>query len=295
MENSMKLYFCILFSLISRLSIAAPIQVVVTFSTLENLVQEIGGNQVNVKSLVRAGDDPHFFEPKSSDIQALRSANIIFANGLGFEPWLDKLIRTSKTTAKVSIVSYKVKSRSLNVDGFESIDPHAWNSPTYLTSYIDSIANRLCAESPLKTSYFTKNASLLRDKILKIKKDFEKRFDKISSDKKIILTTHDAAFYLCEEFGIKPIALLGLSTNTDFKTKDLSEALDKILKYQIKTLFSDDSSHQVVIQKLARKIKLKLSQPLYLDGLSATPEPAGTALKALEHNLIQIEKALLEL
>lgn len=83
----------------------AQLKVVTTFSVIEDLVKNIGPSHLEITNLVPPGEDPHLFEPKPKDIEKVRSADIIFANGFMFEPWLNKLISSSKTKAKVSIVT----------------------------------------------------------------------------------------------------------------------------------------------------------------------------------------------
>ncbi|MFZ4402876.1 MAG: metal ABC transporter solute-binding protein, Zn/Mn family [Pseudobdellovibrionaceae bacterium] len=271
---------------------SAKLKVVTTFSVIEDLTRTIGTNNIEITNLVPAGEDPHLFEPKPSDIEKLKSADLIFANGLMFEPWLNKLVSSSKTKAKVSIISYKITPRQLIDDGHSVTDPHAWNSPRQVLKYIDAIAERLSSELPKDREQFRNNSEKLKAEINEIYKKYQIAFDKIPKARRAILTTHDAGFYLCEDFEIKSLSPIGLSTSEEFKTQDLTKLIDDIETYSIKTIFSEKSHHQLLSEKLAKKAKLSLGKPLYLDGLSIQSEPASTVTKMLNYNLEQIKKSL---
>jgi zinc/manganese transport system substrate-binding protein len=175
---------------------SAKLKVVTTFSVIEDLTRTIGTNNIEITNLVPAGEDPHLFEPKPSDIEKLKSADLIFANGLMFEPWLNKLVSSSKTKAKVSIISYKITPRQLIDDGHSVTDPHAWNSPRQVLKYIDAIAERLSSELPKDREQFRNNSEKLKAEINEIYKKYQIAFDKIPKARRAILTTHDAGFYL---------------------------------------------------------------------------------------------------
>jgi zinc/manganese transport system substrate-binding protein len=270
----------------------AKLKVVTTFSVIEDLVRTIGTDSVEVTNLVPAGEDPHLFEPKPADLEKVKAADLIFANGLMFEPWLNKLVSSSKTKAKVSIVSFKISPRQLIEDGHSVSDPHAWNSPRQILKYIDAISERLVLELPQDRVQIVKNSENLKTQINNIYKKYKIIFEQIPASKRAILTTHDAGSYLCEDFGIRSISPIGISTSEEFKTQDLVKLIEDVKTYSIKVIFSEKSHHQILSEKLSHKVNLKLGKPLYLDGLSDKSEPASTVLKMFSYNLEQIKGSL---
>jgi zinc/manganese transport system substrate-binding protein len=282
----------VLFLFLFSQSSMAKFKVVTTFSVIEDLTKSIGTSNIEVTNLVAAGEDPHLFEPKPSDIEKIKSADLIFANGLMFEPWLNKLVSSSNTKAKVSIVSNKITPRQLIEDQHSVNDPHAWNSPRQVLKYIDVITERLSSELPNDREQFRNNSEKLKSEINAIYNKYKVSFDKIPKARRAILTTHDAGFYLCEDFEIKSLSPIGLSTTEEFKTQDLAKLIEDIKTYSIKTIFSEKSHHQILSEKLADKAKINLGKPLYLDGLSDQSGPASTVLKMLNYNLEQIKISL---
>lgn len=269
-----------------------PLKVVVSFSVLQDLVQQIGDDQVEVRSLVPVGEDPHHFEPQPRDIEMVRKAELIFINGLGFETWFSRLIKSSKTSAKVIVASARVKAREGVFHGHHEIDPHAWNSPEKLEQYVDVIVNRLSLERPGSATAFKKRADELVKNLELIQQEFKEKFSKIPVSQKVILTTHDAAFYLCDEFGIEAFSPGGLTTSQEIRTQDFVRILEVIENRKIRTVFLEKGHFQILTQKLSNKTKLKLASPLYLDGLSGAGGPASTVLRMLRYNLGEIYSAL---
>jgi zinc/manganese transport system substrate-binding protein len=269
-----------------------PLRVVVSFSVLKDLVELIGQDQVAVQSLVAVGEDPHHFEPQPRDIEMVRAADLIFINGLGFEPWFSRLSKSSKASAKVIVVSAGIKVREGLFHGHHEIDPHAWNSPEKLKQYVDVIFKRLSTERPSSLGIFKNRADELVKNLEMIQQEFKEKFSKIPTKHKVILTTHDAAFYLCDEFGIEAFSPGGLTTSQEIRTQDFVRILQVIEARKIRTVFLEKGHFQVLSQKLSNKTKLKLASPLYLDGLSGVEGPAGTVLRMIRHNLGEIYLAL---
>lgn len=263
-------------------------KVVTTFSVLENIVSLLGGNQIKVENLVPAGVDPHLFEPGPKEILKVRTSKLLFANGLQFEPWLNGLVKAAPGSLVVVYASRKVKPRTLGYNGLQVEDPHAWNSPNELISYVEVIAEELIKAFPKDAAGIRQRAKNLSKRVEGINTRFAKDFGQVPDSRRVLLTTHDAAGYLAGAYSIKTLAPIGLSTSEDFKTADLSRLLSEIAKYKVKTIFTEPSHHKVLSERLAAKANLKLGAELYLDGLSSNGGPADTVEKMLTYNLQSI-------
>lgn len=270
----------------------ASLKVVTTFSVIEDLVKNVASDKVEIFNLVPAGEDPHLFEPTPTDIEKVKQADIVFTNGLMFEPWVYKLVRISKTKAKVVVLTQNIKPRSFEIRGQKVSDPHAWNSPVEILKYVDALQESLSQEQAQDAGFFKSNSALFKKKIKAIDDKYRMLISKVPKEKRVVLTTHDAGFYLCDNYEIRSISPLGLSTSEEFKTSDLSKLLVNIKKYNIKIIFSEKSHHQLLSKKLANKAQLTLGKPLFLDGLSTKAEGAATVLEMFEYNLDQILHAI---
>ncbi len=278
-------YWVLLFPFLLQQNAQAKAEIVTTFSVLENIVQHLVDDEVTVANLVDGGIDPHLFEPGPREINRVRSAKILIANGLYFEPWLNRLLETAPKNLVVVYASRNIKVRKIEEHGVPTEDPHAWNSPGELRNYVEVIAAEIIKAFPDKAIAIGKRSSRFIAEIQAIDSHFKQEFAKIKTQKRVILTTHDAAGYIAEAYAIKPLSPLGLSTAGDFKTADLQKLLAQIKEYELKVIFTEPSHHKVLSERLARKTKVTLGPELYLDGLSPKGGPADTVEKMLRHNL----------
>ena len=235
--------------------------------------------------MVSGGIDPHMFEPGPREVKQVRSAKILFANGLYFEPWLDNLVKTASNDLTLIYASKEVKVRKMKDGDKLTKDPHAWNSPAELIVYIKVITDALVKNFPDKSSSIKQRSSKFIKKVRAINTKFSRGFSKVKAENQVMLTTHDAAGYIADTFGIKSISPLGLSTAEDFKTADLKKLLEQIKAYKVKVIFTEPNHHKILSERLAQKTQLKLGPELYLDGLSPKGGPADTVEKMLNHNL----------
>jgi zinc/manganese transport system substrate-binding protein len=282
-----KLQVALLLFFIGSAALAKP-KVVTTFSVLEDIVSQLTNDDVDLINLVPAGVDPHLFEPGPKEISKIREARIIFSNGLHFEPWLERLIQTSSESRTVVFASRKARPRLIVEKGLQVADPHAWNSPPELISYIQVVSEELSKAFPKETGEIGQRSRDLIGKVEAIHARFATRFSQVPKSKRVLLTTHDAAGYLAKTYSIKSLAPIGLSTSDDFKTADLSRMLSDIERYKVKVIFTEPSYHRVLSERLAAKANIQLGPELYLDGLSVKGGPADTVERMLNHNLESI-------
>jgi zinc/manganese transport system substrate-binding protein len=282
-----KFYLAFVLFLVAPAAIAKP-KVVTTFSVLGDIVSQLTDDEIDIINLVPGDRDPHLFEPGPKEINRIREARILFANGLHFEPWLDRLVQTSSMPLLVVYASRKAKLRMIMENGLQVADPHAWNSPPELVSYIEVISEELAKAFPNEAKDIGQRSRNFIGKIESIHSRFAKRLSKVPESKRVLLTTHDAAGYLAKTYSIKALAPIGLSTSDDFKTADLSRLLADIDTYKVKVIFTEPSYHKVLSERLAAKAKIQLGPELYLDGLSAKGGPADTVERMLNHNLESI-------
>jgi zinc/manganese transport system substrate-binding protein len=280
----MKGFFVILV-LCLHTKVHAKAKIVTTFSVLEDIAVQLAEGDIEVANLVKGGIDPHLFEPGPRDIKQLRDAKILIANGLHFEPWLDRLIKSGPKNLVVNYASRTIVPRKLIENGLQVEDPHAWNSPRELIAYIKVVAEDLGRVFPQLNAVIQKRSLARIGQIEAIDSQFTRHFAEIHPSKRVILTTHDAAGYLAKAYNIKSISPIGLSTSEDFKTADLSVLLSQIMEFKIKMIFTEPSHHKILSERLAKKANLKLGPELFLDGLSLAGGSGDTIEKMLNHNL----------
>src|SRR3954464_559988 len=135
------------------------LNVVATFSILADLAKNVGGDRVEVKSLVGPNGDAHVYQPTPNDAKTVSDAKLVFVNGLGFEGWMARLVKASGTKAAMVTATKGVKPRKMDEGGHTEADPHAWQSVTNAKAYVGNIYDALVAADPAGKNTYQANAS----------------------------------------------------------------------------------------------------------------------------------------
>lgn len=265
------------------------IEIVCTYSILADIVQNIAGDNFKVATLVPRLSDPHTYEPRPDDFIFVEHAKIIFAHGLHFEGWLDKILGPHKL--KVTYVANHHPAR--NLDG-KMVDPHTWHNPIFMLSSLPVIVDTLSKAYPEQAPQFKTRGDLYAQKLQALDREIESVFaDLPPTIKRIVMTTHDAFHYFGERYGIEFIAPLGISTDAEPTPTAIQHMIDRIKKDDIRALFIENLSNQKSVEQISRETSASIDGTLYADSLSKEDGPAATYLEMLRYNTQAVKKALL--
>jgi zinc/manganese transport system substrate-binding protein len=276
------------FSSFKILAYADTIPVVASFSILGDIVKNIGGDKVSVISIVGTNQDPHDYELKPSDLTIINKSRVLFVNGLGLEAfWLTSIMK-SYDGYKV-VVSKGIKPRLLreNISNVR-VDPHIWNNPVNVIDYyIPNILSALIAVSPQNKDYFESNAKNYVDRLNQLNNWVILQFKGIKAHNRDLkaVTTHDAFNYFALQYGIKFIAVQGISTDSDASAKDIVN-LEKLIKSSgTKVVFLENMTNNQLIKQISKDTNAKVGGVLYSDALSLPNQPANTYINMLKYNV----------
>src|ERR1700730_13889806 len=131
-------------------AVTSPIRVVVSFSILQDIAQEVGGGDVAVTSLIGPDSDAHVFEPRPDQARLLSQAQLFVVNGLGFEGWLTRLTGSAQYRGAVVVATEGITpiARTEAGEAAPSPDPHAWQDARNAVIYADNIARALAGARP---------------------------------------------------------------------------------------------------------------------------------------------------
>ena len=152
-------------------SAADKVKAVASFSILGDMVKQVGGDRVDVITLVGPNGDAHVYEPTPADAKNLAAAQILLTNGLGFEGWMDWLENSSGFKGTVVVASTGVKPRTMVEDAKTITDPHAWQSLANGRLYVTNIRDGLIAVDPEGKSFYEANTAKYLDEIAKEESD----------------------------------------------------------------------------------------------------------------------------
>ena len=275
------IFLCLLFLVNIASANESSIRVVTSFSILEDLVKELGGQYVNVVNLVDRNSDAHTYQPKPSDAVAISKADLVIFNGLGFEGWIPRLIKNSGYKNKQIIASKGVDA----IRNGKETDPHAWQSFHNIRLYIQNISQMLIQLRPQYSEVLTKRQQKYLDSLNGLEINLKEQLVKIPVSKRIVVTSHDAFGYLGREFKIQFLAPLGLSLEVEASAEDVATIIDQIREQTVKALFVENINNPRLLELISAETNVAIGGRLYSDALSEVKGPAGTYLKMMRHNI----------
>lgn len=283
----------VLFSLLLSMSLSAAekLQVVTSFSILADMTHQVGGDHIQITNMVGPDADAHTYEPTPDDAKALLKAKLIIKNGLGFEPWLGRLVTSTETKAPVISASHGVIPRALDEDGETIPDPHAWHNLANAELYISNITKALIAADPTNKNDYERNSQAYLKQIYALLAEAKAKLGSLPPGKHKIVTSHDAFGYLGQAYGIDFMAPQGLSTEREPSAAEVAALITQIRQAKIKAVFMENIKDGRLLKQIADESGAHIGGTLYSDALAATG-PASTFVGLFEYNLNTLYDAL---
>jgi zinc/manganese transport system substrate-binding protein len=266
---------------------------VATFSILGDFVRNVGGERVELATLVGPNGDVHVYEPTPGDVKTIAAANIVFVNGLGLEGWIDRLIAASATRAPVVVASRGIRLRSgVRSQDHAMSDPHAWQSVANAKLYIGNIRDGLIAVDAAEKKIFEANATAYLAKLDALDGEIKTAIETIPPARRKVITAHSAFGYFGDAYGIEFIAPEGLSTEAEPSARAVTRLIDQIRREKIPAVFMENIADPRLLQRIAEETGAKISGTLYSDALSPPDGPATTYIDMMRSNLRELTSAL---
>lgn len=269
-----------------------PLPVVATFSILADFARNVGGDRVNVISLVGPNGDTHVYQPSPADAKNLNEARLILVNGLGLEGWIDRLVKASGTKAPVIVATKGIKPRKMEEDGKIGQDPHAWQAIVYAKIYVANIRDGLIQVDPDGAAAYRANADAYIEKLTALEAEVVAAIAKIPPDHREIITTHDAFGYFGDAYGFKFVAPEGVSTETEASARDVAKIIRQIKAQKIPAVFLENISDPRVAQRIAEESGAKIGGTLFSDALSPPDGPGSNYIDMMRNNIKELSAAL---
>jgi zinc/manganese transport system substrate-binding protein len=307
------------------------LRVIATFSILGDIVANVGSDRVEVITLVGPDGDAHVFQPAPADAQAVAGAQVVVANGLGFEGWMDRLIEASGTTAALINASEGVSPIAFGEEkhaeeagheghdhdahaeeagheghdhddhadeaGHEghdhgAFDPHAWQSPVNVALYVGNIARGLSSVDPEGAAIYQANAAAYIGELDALDAEIRAAVAALPEDRRTVVTSHDAFGYLAAGYGLTFVAPQGVSTDAEASAQDVAALITQIRAQTITAVFVENIADRRLLDRIATETGAAIGGTLYSDALSGPDGPASTYLAMMRHNLSQLTAAL---
>lgn len=276
------------------------LRVVTTTGMITDVVKNVGGERVAVTGLMGPGVDPHLYKASAGDVQRLTSAQLIFYNGLHLESKMgDILAKMSGNTKTVAITDAVDRSLLLTPPEFEGqYDPHLWFDVTLWIKVVGKIRDTLSEFDSDNTRMYWTNAEGYLEKLAELHEYVKAQSERVPSEKRVLVTAHDAFNYFGEAYGFEVRGLQGISTATEAGIADVQELATFIAARRIPAIFveSSVSARSLEAVKAAVKSKgfdVKIGGELFSDAMGDDGTPEGTYIGMVRHNIDTIVTALI--
>ncbi|MCH2340563.1 metal ABC transporter substrate-binding protein [Pseudomonas sp. NPDC047963] len=285
------LFFVLTLWLPLSLHAEEKLNVVTSFSILADLAQQVGGDRIELTNLVDADADAHVYAPSPDDAKALLRADLIVANGLGFEPWLERLLASSEPAGKRIDAGAGVVPLMLEEDGEQVPDPHAWQSLTNVEIYVRNITKALVQLDPDHREGYEARRDAYLARLHALLKRADAQIASLPASQRKVVTSHDAFGYLGQAWQLDFIAPQGLSTHDEPSAAEVAGLIRQLRSEGVRAVFVENIRDPRLIEQIAEEAGAKVGGTLYSDAL-ASEGPASTYLGMFEHNLDTLMAAL---
>jgi zinc/manganese transport system substrate-binding protein len=264
------------------------VNVVTSFSILGDFVKNVGGERVSVTTLVGPDGDVHVYTPAPADAKKIADAKLLVINGLGLEGWLPRLVQSSGSKAPIIIATKDIAPLKLGSDA----DPHAWQSVANAKKYVTNIRDALGAADPADAETFRANTERYLAELDALDRKVREAIGKIPESRRKVISTHDAFGYFASAYGIKFIAPLGVSTESEASARDIAGIITQIKTAKIPAVFLENISDPRLIRQIAAETGARIGGTLYSDSLTGEKGDAPTYIDMVRHNIRALTSAL---
>jgi zinc/manganese transport system substrate-binding protein len=280
------------------------LKIVTSFTILQDFAREVAGDRATVTTLVGRDADAHVYSPTPADAKAVAEAEILIVNGLNFEGWMDRLVKSSATKARIITITDKIRPLVSNVHAeggkhshgkhghSEAADPHAWQDVANAKIAIAAIRDGLIAADPISRPVFEANAAAYLARLDAVDSDIKAEIAKIRPDRRKVITSHEAFGYFAKAYGIRFISPQGVSTEAEASAMDVARIIRQIREQKIPAVFLENITNPRLSEQIARETGVRMGGRLYSDALSAETGPASTYILMMQHNIRELAKAL---
>jgi zinc/manganese transport system substrate-binding protein len=266
----------------------ARLDVVASFSILGDFARNVGGERVNVTTLVGPDGDVHVYTPAPADAKKIADATLVIINGLGLEGWLPRLVQSSG--GKTAIVAATNGIAPLKIGG--DADPHAWQSVANARIYVANIRDALVAADAPAAGVYRANAQSYLAKLDSLDREVREAMARIPQPRRKVISTHDSFGYFAAAYGVEFIAPLGVSTESEASARDIAGIITQIRTAKIPAVFLENISDPRLMRRISTETGARIGGTLYSDSLTGEKGDAPTYIDMVRHNIKALTSAL---
>jgi zinc/manganese transport system substrate-binding protein len=268
---------------------AAPPRIVASFSLLADIVRELAPAGSDVTALVGADSDAHVFEPRPADGRRLAQADLVVINGLGFEGWIERLVKGSGYGGTVVVAAQGITPRRQKL----SIDPHLWQDLRLMRQVVTTLSAAMQQRWPEHRATLEQRRDAYLAKMQAVDAQIRQWLEAVPRVQRRVITSHDAFGYFGAAYGVDFVAPQGWNTHSEPSAAAVGRLIRQIKAEGIRAVFVENISDKRLVERIANESGAALGGTLFSDALSRPEGLAPTYLALMTHNARTIATALM--
>lgn len=282
----------------AHLEAGEKLAVVATTNILGDVVSQVGGDQIDLFTLMRTGVDPHSYVPTPADTAAVHDAHVVLANGLGLEGFLDGMLADSGGEAAIVHVSEGIQSREATSGhqeddhGNEEIDPHVWFDVQNVIHWVEIIESVLSTMDPAHAEVYAGNANSYRQELEELDNWIVEQVATIPEAHRKLVTSHPSFGYFAERYGLEQVgAVYPVSPSSEPSAQDIAILQDAIREFDVPAVFAESTVNPKLAQQVSEDTGIRLV-PLYTGSLGGPGSGVESYVELMRYDVGAIVRAL---
>ncbi|MGM0854378.1 MAG: metal ABC transporter solute-binding protein, Zn/Mn family [Bacillota bacterium] len=273
--------------------------VTTTIGQIGDAVKNIGGEHVEVQSLMGPGVDPHLYKAKQSDIGKLQEADIIFYSGLHLEGKMLEIFEKMNKEKPTYAIADSIPKDKLRKDQADNTatDPHVWFDIDLWKIALEQVRDGLIEKDPENKEDYIRNTEKYFAELDELKAYATEEMSKIPEEQRVLVTAHDAFNYFGAKYDLQVMGLQGLSTDAEYGLADVQSLVNTLVDRNIKAVFvessiSEKSINAVIAGAKDKGHEVEKGGELFSDAMGKEGTEEGTYIGMYKHNVDTIVEEL---
>lgn len=272
--------------------------VTATTGMIGDAAREIGGEHVEVTTLMGPGVDPHLFKASQGDIRKLDRAAVVFYGGLHLEGNMERvLVKMAAQKTVVAVTDDMPRDRLIGSEETGEFDPHVWFDVDLWTIAAETVRDTLIEKDPANAEAYREQGERYLSELKELDAYVRERMLEIPAEGRVLVTAHDAFGYFGRAYEVEVVGLQGISTAAEFGARDVSALRDYLVERNIKAVFVESSlparSMQAIVAGAAQQgHDVTIGGELFSDAMGEPGTTEGTYIGMIRHNADTIAEAL---
>ena len=259
------------------------LRVVATTTQVADLGANVGGDRVQVTSLLKPGIDAHDYEPSPADIEAIANAQRVVENGVGLESWLADTIESSGYDGPVVDASQGVALRQVG----GAPDPHIWQDPGNAMVMAANIERGLARVDPGSAGFYEANLAAYLEALRALDAEVERRTAGLANRK--VVTNHDAIGYYLDRYRLELVGSVipSFDSSAELSGRDVRDLVAKVKATGVRAIFSETSLPPRAAETIGREAGVRVvtgEDALYGDSLGPPGSDGDSYIRMIRHN-----------